>query len=213
MVMIVIEHLENTLGEWILIEYANAARIIGEEKLLVTRLCPPPEVEEAFSSYLGKFRWTCKRVDKLYSVDRLIVLDPQASHPLKPSDTSMADAVVIGGILGDHPPRGRTRELLTRRLAKAAVRNIGEGQYSIDGAAYVAHRILNEGVPLERIEYVDGMTLYKQVGGIYHEINLPYRYPLVDGKPLISERLLKYLGGKISYDELEMILHRKGKNK
>ncbi len=206
-VLIVIEHLEEKVGPWILYEYNNAAKIIGFENLLVTNLCQ--DITSTAES-LGEpifFKWTCKSVSELYRPDRLIVLDPLAPSRLEPGDSSNKSAAVIGGILGDHPPRGRTRTLLTSRLKGALVRNLGDKQLTIDGASIVAHMVLNVGRPLESIKFVDGIRLRRKLGVFEHEIVLPYRYPVLEdsGKPIVSEKLLRYLERGIEYDEHKLL--------
>ncbi|MBS7605465.1 hypothetical protein KEJ31_04085, partial [Candidatus Bathyarchaeota archaeon] len=63
------------------------------------------------------------------------------------------------------------------------------GQFSIDGAVYVA-KLISEGFKLEDIPVKRGLRIKINDGA---EIYLPYMYPLKDGKPLISEDLLRYL--------------------
>lgn len=42
---------------------------------------------------------------------RTILLDMRAEKELEPSDFENYDLFVFGGILGDHPPQDRTKEL------------------------------------------------------------------------------------------------------
>lgn len=118
-----------------------------------------------------------------------IVLDPRASQTLTYDDLSSSKYVVIGGILGDNPPRGRTQLLITNRMPPGVRSfNIGDGQYSIDGAVYFIsymwhHRGLNG------FTYVDGVSISTDYG----EIFLPFRYPVVNGKPLLADGLEYYL--------------------
>ena len=42
---------------------------------------------------------------------RTILLDMRAEKVLEPSDFEKYDLFVFGGILGDHPPQDRTKEL------------------------------------------------------------------------------------------------------
>ncbi len=190
MVMIVIEHLEPVLSEWLLIEYRNAWKFIGE-KLLITNMKDDKE-----RKVLEKFvRVTSKRCFELYP--RAIVLDPAAEKMLSPKDRNLANAVVVGGILGDHPPRGRTSVLLTRLYKNPIVRNLGENQLSIDGAAILADLVLNKGVRLDEIDFVDNVTVEREFMGIRHTVTLPYRYPVVNGKIILSDDLLRMLEGRI----------------
>lgn len=118
----------------------------------------------------------------------VIILDPQSSEPLSYYDLSTHKFVVVGGILGDHPPRGRTKKLISDRMIGVETRNIGAGQYSIDGSVYYVNYLWTRG-DMRDYEFVDGVTVNTSTGHVY----LPYRYPLVDGKPLLAPGLLEYL--------------------
>ncbi len=189
---IFIEHLEPSAGEWILIEYRSSYRIAGD-RLLITGL----EVPGIPS--------TQKRFYEIVDPGEVIILDPQAKEPLEPEDLKQYSYVVVGGILGSHPPRGRTRELLSSRFPQAAKRNIGRLQFSIDGSVYMVLEVYR-GRRLNEIPVARGVRIRRTLSrGIEHEIYLPYAYPLVDGKPLISVELVRYLVGEgdhvIEYDE------------
>lgn len=188
-VLIVVEHLEKKLYPWLYYEYKHAAQLIGRENFMITNVCNEEEAR-----ILKEFaEVTCKSSAELY--EDPIVLDPQALELLRPDDAALSEAAVVGGILGDHPPRGRTSVLLTSKFKRPRARSLGPKQLSIDGAAVVAHIVLNEGVPLEAIEFVDGVSLKRVVGGVEHIVSLPYRYPVLGGKPAISEELVEYVLG------------------
>lgn len=187
--IVVIEHCEQELGPWLFLEYRHASLIYGKEHLLFSNV--PPKYHRLLSRYgrvsVESFVEYVRsgRVDP----ERVVVLDPRAKEPLEYRDLVSSDYVVVGGILGDHPPRGRTREIITSRMPPGVrVRNIGEGQYSIDGSVYYVHYLwVNKG--LEGFTYVDGVYVETEQGYVY----LPYRYPLVNGKPLLAEGLEHYL--------------------
>lgn len=71
----------------------------------------------------------------------IIVLDPKAKVNLDPGEAS-SGTIIIGGILGSHPPLGRTSVLISSRFRgfKEFVyfRKIGDRQFTIDGALAVA---------------------------------------------------------------------------
>ncbi|MEM2537478.1 MAG: SAM-dependent methyltransferase [Candidatus Bathyarchaeia archaeon] len=194
----VIEHLEPELGKWLLFEYEHAAEIADKNRLMFTNVKKADERQ--ILSKLGMVEE--KSAAEIFSHEKVIILDPKAELPLKPEDFANKEAVVVGGILGDHPPRGRTRKLLTRRFPKAVVRNIGKGQFSIDGAVYVA-KLVGEGTPLEAIPVKKGLTLKINKHG---EIYLPYAYPLRDGKPVISQKLVAYLCSDEIVEDEEKLL-------
>ncbi len=182
--LFVIEHLEPKLSEWLCIEYSHAAQIVGRERLLITNVKKNDEFEK-LSRIAGTER---KRFNELFEKEKLLVLDPRARKKLSPSDFRGKKAVVIGGILGADPPLGRTEKLLTKRV-KAPARNLGRKQFAIDGAVYVAKQV-SEGMPLKEVPVQLGIEIQIDRG---HSVILPYAYPIVNKKPLISHQLIKYL--------------------
>ncbi|MCS7096471.1 MAG: SAM-dependent methyltransferase [Nitrososphaerota archaeon] len=194
----VIEHLEPELSKWLLYEYAHASQIVGKDNLLFTNV----KVEKAALKLRKLGGVEEKAAAEIFPPDKVIVLDPRAEHPLKPDDVLNIETVIIGGILGDHPPKGRTFSLITSRFSGAAARNLGRDQFSIDGAIYVA-KLVSQGVPLEQIPIKRGLRLRLNE---YAEVYLPYAYPLKDGKPVISRKLIAYLRSeRIVRDEEKLI--------
>jgi len=186
MVRIYIEHLEDSLGRWILAEYRNSYRIAGD--LLTITGVEIPGLPS-----------TRKRFHELTDPSKAIILDPQAPHLLEPEDLKGFEAVVIGGILGAHPPMGRTKKMLSDRFPEAAKRNIGEHQFPIDASVYIALEVI-KGRRVKEIPVALGLTIRRRIDSIEHEIELPYAYPLVNGKPLISEEILEILAGGGDYE-------------
>ena len=183
--LFVIEHLEPKLSEWLQIEYSNAARIVGRKRLLITNV----KKKNEFRKLGGVARVERKRVRELFKQRKLVVLDPRARKNLSPADLLGKRAIVIGGILGEEPPLGRTRELLMKSLPRAQARNLGRHQFAIDGAAYLAKRVL-EGKRLGEVPVQLGLEI--QISEV-HSTFLSYAFPLVRGKPLISNELISYL--------------------
>jgi len=178
----VIEHLEPRLSKWVLIEYEHASLIVGKDNLAFTN------VKRGFKTLekLGKvYR---ESAVELFDNEGVIVLDPRADKLLEPSDFNDVESVVVGGILGDHPPRGRTFTLITSKMRRARARSLGNRQFSIDGAIYMALKVA-QGVELSDIPVADSLTL--KCGDL--EIYLPFSYPLVNGKPVISPKLIDCL--------------------
>jgi ribosome biogenesis SPOUT family RNA methylase Rps3 len=188
---IIIEHLEPELSEWLRYEYANASKIAGRELIWFTNV----RDDQTFKS-LSKLGTTKREsVLELFPYKDLVILDPQAVEPLTPRDCDER-VLVVGGILGDHPPRGRTKSLLTQRAPGVRARRIGDHQFAIDGSVYVALEVA-KGKSLQEIPIKHGLVLKKKLGQRgWHEIKLPYAYPLVKGSPLISKELINYLYGK-----------------
>ena len=155
--LIVIEHLEPELSSWILLEYRHASKLAGKDRIMYTNV--PLRYHNVLSIY-GKV--SEHSVLDLFDHNRLLILDPMADKPLTKNDLKNIDAVVVGGILGDHPPKGRTYKLLSSRAKDVLKRNIGKGQYSIDGAVYIVLEVFRRGC-LECIEYIDGVELSKRI--------------------------------------------------
>lgn len=182
--LIVVEHLEPKLSEWLIAEYRHAAEIAGGN-FLITNVKRDAE-RRKLSEFCEAKR---ESVGELFRPEELLVLDPRAERKLRRKDFSKISAVVVGGILGDDPPLGRTEKLLTSRLAGCRSRNIGRDQFSIDGSVFIAKEIM-KGKELEEIPVAKEIEIPVEEGC---SIVLPFAYPLVGGKPLISPELLDYL--------------------
>lgn len=184
-IVFVVEHLEPEIDMWLLLEYANAIEIVGRNQLLFTNI--KKRRDKLKLSKLGAVEE--KSASEIFHPGKTVVLDPKAKLQLKPQDFAGKEAIVIGGILGDHPPKMRTSKLLTKRFPRATLRNIGKAQFTIDGAVYVA-KLVSEGIPLENIPVKKGLSLKLKAQA---EIYLPYAYPLNNGKPVIGKALIDYI--------------------
>ncbi len=176
---IVIENLE-PLGKWVLAEYRHSYEVAGD-MLLIT------------NAEIAGLPSTRKRFFEVFDPSRVIILDPKAELPLRGEDFEGVEAVVIGGILGDHPPRGRTWELLTSRFPQAKARNLGPLQLPIDNAVLVI-KLIYEGKRLEEIPIARGLKMKCKLLSSEEELILPFGYVILDGKPFVSEEVLKLLG-------------------
>lgn len=172
------------ISDWLLYEYENASRIAGVDCLIFTNVSG---VGAERLRGLGEVR--SEHVWEIFNPEELIILDPQSPRALQPEEARGKKAIVVGGILGDNPPRGRTRKLLTSRARGAASRNIGAWQFAIDGSVYVAKKVL-EGYRLEAIPVKRRLAIKVSE---HHSIMLPYAFPLHNGKPVINPKLVKYL--------------------
>lgn len=201
----VIEHLEEEIGKWLYIEYKHASEIVGRENLMFTNV---KGVEDR--NLLSEFgEVEARSFRDVFRQDEVVILDPKAERKLVTSDFYGKKAVVIGGILGDNPPRGRTQKYLSNLCPKAIKRNLGRKQFSIDGAVYMA-KMVSEGIPLEAIRVVDGLNIKVDE---FVEIYLPYVYPLNDGKPVIHEELVKYLSSEDVVRDEEVLLKEENEEK
>lgn len=184
----IIEHLEKEVWPWCKIEYENSAKLIAPWKLIISNI----DNNEKIS---GKNIELNKQSVKDLAIDwkRVCVLDPKAEKVLEPSDKEKFDYFVFGGILGDEEFNGRTGVELTNSLPQdVSLRHIGKKQFSTDNALFVTKLILT-GTKLSSIPMQWQFEL--EINDI-ESIILPYCYPLVNGKPQISDELVKYLKNK-----------------
>lgn len=198
--LFVIEHLEPEISKWLYLEYKHASKIVGRERLVFTNV---KRENASILSNLGIVK--SESFIEIFDQKKVVILDPKAKEKLEPGDLENKGAIIIGGILGDHPPRGRTKKLITLRAPEAAARNLGRGQFSIDGAVYMA-KMVCEGFRLEDIPVIRRLRIRINERA---EVHLPYMYPLKDGKPVISEELLRYLvSEEIVRDEEKLLRGR-----
>lgn len=190
MVTVVVEHLEPVLTPWAYLEYRHAAEVARD--LVITNLRDERErrcVEEFADAH-------SLSITSLVPPRKLLILDPQAEALLSPLDLQRYEYVVAGGIMGDFPPRGRTRELLTARVREATSRSLGPCQFSVDGAVFMALRVA-EGLELERLRVALGLVLR----GRGMEVHLPFCYPLSGARVVVSSDLLAYILTLLEDDE------------
>lgn len=182
----IIEHLEPKLWKWCTIEYKHMAQMVGKQNLWFTNL-------KKASAQLQKYgKIITKSVTEL-KLARVCVLDPDATKTLTPPDTKKFDYFIFGGILGNDPPQKRTAPELTSKFTyHIETRNIGKKQMSTDNAVAVVKEIM-KGKKLEQLPFQDGIEIDLKEG---ESIMFPYRYLLVNGKPLVSTELIEYLRKK-----------------
>lgn len=182
----IIEHLEPKLGKWSLIEYAHISKIVGSSNLWFTNIKNKKDAEKL------------KKIGKVFeeSVANLnlknsCILDPEASKLLEPKEARNFQFFIFGGILGDYPPRKRTKKELTKFL-KGEARNIGHKQLATDNAIYTVNQIA-KGKKLQELKFHDKLEIkFNKI----LSLELPYRYNLINKKPLISSKLLEFLKKK-----------------
>ena len=174
----VIEHLEPDVFEWCLLEYKHMSKWVGKENLLFTnttdsRLMEFGKIEARKASELG--------------LKNACLLDPQAEQILTPEEAKKFDYFIFGGILGDNPPRKRTGPL-AEQLAVPRF-NIGDKQMSTDTAVIVTKKIA-DGKKFEELEFIDDPEIET---GEEESCILPYRYLLVENKPLLAPGVIDLL--------------------
>ncbi len=181
----IIEHLEPQLWDWCLIEYENISNIVGKENLWFTNI--KSSLESKKLEKFGKVFSDSVRKMKLRGV---CVLDPDAEKTLAPSDKF--EYYIFGGILGDFPPRKRTKEELTKFIKNSQVRNIGKEQMSTDNAVYTVKQIA-DGKKFEELKFIDDAVIQLSE---FESVELPYRYNLVNGEPFMSKKIVEYIKKK-----------------
>ena len=191
---IVVEHLEPCISPWLLSEYSYIINLFWDSSLQVIftnvrRLSDYNALKE-HQVRIFKSSITSNTLLKDLGISSIIVLDPKAEEPLRSNDAALADAIVIGGIMGDHPPKGRTWELITSRIPRAKPKNLGKKQLTIAGAAYVLKEVL-KGIELDKITIREGLTITLKLGKYELLIELPYAFPYVNDRPILPRNYIE----------------------
>jgi ribosome biogenesis SPOUT family RNA methylase Rps3 len=181
----IIEHLEPKLWPWCIIEYTSISAIVGKNNVWFTNL------NTQKLSNCG--RVIKKPVSKLeIDFSQACILDPLAKDTLTPKAAKQYRYFIMGGILGEEKLNGRTKRELTAQFPQVHAYNLEIDQFSTDNAVYVTNKII-EGTPISKMPFKD--TIEIRMNAI-ESVILPYRYPLVNGKPRISPELITYLKKK-----------------
>lgn len=104
----IIEHMEDAMHEWCALEYKHMLQKIGPDHLYFTSLtdkCMNEGMPEELKSA------KCYQIDVLnlpgVKHEEICLLDPAGTSELAPEDGDKFKYFLFGGILGDHPPRGK----------------------------------------------------------------------------------------------------------
>lgn len=181
----IIEHMEDEVYEWCLLEYRHMSRVVGKDNLWFTR------VKNGADRLKGLGTVKAESVATM-GLRRCCLLDLNAPSTLAPGDAKAFDYMIFGGILGDNPPRGRTKSLRSalEKQGNVGIRDLGTVQMSTDTAVLVTKTIL-EGTPLSKIPFSDTIVIETGEG---EEVELPYRYVLdKDNKPILPNGLIELL--------------------
>lgn len=196
------ENLEQCLSPWLRAEYEYVVKVLKGSVVFTNVKDPRMRVE--LSKLAPTFVEDVVEYVARRNLREVIVLDPKGEKELTPEDLRNCDAVVIGGIMGDHPPKGRTWELITKRLPNAIPRNLGKEQLTIAGAAYVLKQIMM-GRALRDLEFVDGLRISLSLGVAELEIELPYRFPCEGGKVVLPENYVEIVARRSVFYESEEV--------
>ena len=197
----IIEHMEQGFSEWVTLEYAQIIRDIGAENLIISSL-PVGTKESDIPEKLWAMglQWTTANLDKINEAfpelpalksQRVCLLDPRAKTDLVPADAQQYDYFVFGGILGDHPPRDRTRELMEQYPDLLVGKRLGDKQMTTDTAIRTTQIIIEKQTKFEDIKFID----YPEFRFNKNEATeMPFRYVLnSEGKPVLPEGMLELI--------------------
>ena len=176
----IIEHLEPKLYEWCLIEYKHISELIGKENLIITNV-------KNKSRLRNITKYAFKKSFFELGLRSICLLTLYARKTLTKEDSKKFNYLVLGGILGDNPPKKRTIKYFNR--TKCEKRNLGSKQMSTDTAVYVADSII-KGKSINDFDFID--TIEIKLDNCLG-VELPFRYVKLNGKILLPKGLIKFL--------------------
>eukprot|EP00124_Ichthyophonus_hoferi_P001944 Ihof_evm7s117 gene=Ihof_evmTU7s117 len=139
----IVENFEETIGLWVKSEYKHMVNVVGADNVVIANVdAKKKEQLDPSIPTDPRHGW-----DMGFDPARVCLLDLRAEKELGPEDKGAFDAVIFGGILGDHPPRDRTGALRTHGFT---TRVLGNRQMTTDTALLVCHLILDEGKTLQQ---------------------------------------------------------------
>ncbi|CAG8469275.1 9829_t:CDS:2 [Cetraspora pellucida] len=167
----VIEHMEDNLHEWCILEYCHISTFIPTSNLYFTNISKDTESTLLdIKSLQGANFFTNHIIDLNLKKDKICLLDPSAKDILKPEDGNYFEYFLFGGILGDDPPRDRTCEL---RKHGFQTRSLGDLQMTTDTAINVTKRVIEDRVVIDQIPYIDFPEIKLS---IKESVVMPFRY-------------------------------------
>lgn len=191
-IRLVIENLEPKFSKWLMLEYTHAVELWGDG--LTFANVRDKRLQRALQGLPG-VHVSGRSITQL-ELGKALVLDPMAKRVLTTEDCRKCDTLVVGGILGGEVMRGRTQKLITRR-SKIPGRSLGPTQLPIDVAVFAA-RAIALGSTLDELEFTKGLTVRYGDG---MEVELPYGYPVVNEKVIMTPGLLPYLAKEWAEEE------------
>jgi len=200
---VLIEHMEEKPTRWLLAEYAEAHEAAARAgmTLLVTGVRDP--ALQSLLSNMG-IPWEEGHAWELADRPGTIVLDMWAARDLEPVEAGAACCFVVGGIMGDYPPRMRGA-LLTGMFDWASTRRMGREQMTIHTAVW-AVGLVASGTPVNRLPLAVGGVVEVETPMGRVSVELPYAYPRgEDGRPRVPERVARILARGVVWDEEEAL--------
>lgn len=197
----IIEHMEQGFSSWVTLEYAQIIRDIGKENLILSSLPEGTTAKDIPTELLDLgLQWTTKTLDKIpeefadlppLQTNKVCLLDPKVESDLVPEDAEKYDYFVFGGILGDHPPRDRTSELMKMYPNLLVGKRLGSKQMTTDTAIRTTQLIIEKQTKFEDIKFID----YPEFRFNKNEATeMPFRYILNnENKPILPEGMLELI--------------------
>ncbi|MEB3766077.1 MAG: hypothetical protein GSR77_07950 [Desulfurococcales archaeon] len=197
--LIVIEHLESKPTRWLIAEYIESYEVARENglDLVISRVHDP-----VLASLLDKndIPYTYVSAREIGCSSPSIIMDLRAPRPLEPWESRVATCIVIGGIMGDYPPKARGL-LLVHDLPGFSVRNLGPGQMSIHTATWAVAQVYS-GKRVRDLKVGGPAVLWLESPFGEYSVELPFVYPLGrDGSPIVPKRVRDLLESGIMWDE------------
>jgi len=180
MPLYVIEHLEPHVYNWCKLEYTHISKRVGKENLLFTNTA------NIFLKTIGRVD---KKKAKQLTFEKACVLDPDSSVLLTSAIAKKFEIFIFGGILGDDPPKERTKVELSASDLPYPRFNLGKEQMSTDTAVIVTKKIV-DGTPLDKLTFQQGIEIEVNDS---ESVVLPYKYLVIDGTPLLAPGLVEKL--------------------
>lgn len=143
----IVEHLDPELESWSALEYAAIARETHDacSRFFLTsvpkELQLPPNLLIVDGLNIKHDSVESLFADTPEKKARVCLLDPAATQELSPDDGEKFDVFLFGGILGDDPPRDRTKELRAKGFVG---RRLGPVQMTTDTAVRVTRKIVQD---------------------------------------------------------------------
>lgn len=176
-------------------------KIVGDGNLMITNFGESLEEEEE--------RWNGVKFlkesvnDLNVPIERICLLDSEATEDLSPGDADQFDYFLFGGILGnvDEFDLDRTSVL---RVKGFPTRALGSMQMTTDTAVRVSKMILVDRTPFPAIPFTDRPEF--PIAGDTEKLVMNFRYVRgEDGEPLICPEVLELLKNDFDFnlDSLE----------
>jgi ribosome biogenesis SPOUT family RNA methylase Rps3 len=166
-------------------------------------LCP-----EGINTILGnsKDSLPLKIINRSIPINKVCLLDLRAKKELSPSDSEEFSVFIFGGILGDHPPKDRTKYL---REIGFQTRHLGSIQMSTDTALLTTKLIIENKIPIDKIPFIIEPEFHKNNKNSKTGTNTFEESVCMEGFRYISDEINPLTGEIIQKDERKPLGHPK----